>query len=71
MTDNTVDSVPRLPPANPIFEGPVLSILVRFALPNTASMTAATLVATAETPTSAASASSRWPRSHWCFPSSC
>jgi putative MATE family efflux protein len=49
MTDNTVDSVPRLPPANPIFEGPVLSILARFALPNTASMTAATLVATAET----------------------
>jgi putative MATE family efflux protein len=49
MTDNTADATPRLPPANPIFDGPVLSILVRFALPNTASMTAATLVVIAET----------------------
>jgi putative MATE family efflux protein len=49
MTDNTVDSVPRPAPVNPIFEGPVLSILVRFALPNMASMTAATLVVIAET----------------------
>ena len=49
MTDNTVDAIPRLPPVNPIFEGPVLSILIRFALPNMASMTAATLVVIAET----------------------
>lgn len=49
MTDNTVDATPRLVPVNPIFEGPVLSILVRFALPNMASMTAATLVVIAET----------------------
>ena len=49
MTDNTIDATPRLPPVNPIFEGPVLSILVRFALPNMASMTAATLVVIAET----------------------
>jgi putative MATE family efflux protein len=48
MTDNTVDATPRLAPVNPIFEGPVLSILVRFALPNMASMTAATLVVIAE-----------------------
>ena len=41
--------MPRLPPVNPIFEGPVLSVLVRFALPNMASMTAATLVVIAET----------------------
>jgi putative MATE family efflux protein len=49
MTDQTADAVPKLPPANPIFEGPVLSILIRFALPNMASMTAATLVVIAET----------------------
>jgi putative MATE family efflux protein len=49
MTDNTVDAAPRLPAANPIFEGSVLSILVRFALPNMASMSAATLVVIAET----------------------
>jgi putative MATE family efflux protein len=49
MTDNTVDATPRLPPANPVFEGPVLSVLVRFALPNMASMSAATLVVIAET----------------------
>ena len=49
MTDNTFDATPRLAPVNPIFEGPVLSTLVRFALPNMASMTAATLVATSET----------------------
>lgn len=49
MTDNTVDATPRLKPVNPVLEGPVLSILVRFALPNMASMTAATLIAIAET----------------------
>jgi putative MATE family efflux protein len=49
MTDSTVDAVPRLAPVNPIFDGPVLSILLRFALPNMASMTAATLVVIAET----------------------
>ena len=49
MTDNTVDATPKLPPANPIYEGPVLSILARFALPNMASMSAATLVVIAET----------------------
>jgi putative MATE family efflux protein len=49
MTDTTIDSVPRRPPVNPIFDGPVLSVLVRFALPNMASMTAATLVVIAET----------------------
>ena len=49
MTDNTIDATPRLPPVNPIFDGPVLSILLRFALPNMASMTAATLVVIAET----------------------
>jgi putative MATE family efflux protein len=49
MTDDTVDATPRLLPVNPIFEGPVLSILVRFALPNMVSMTAATLVVIAET----------------------
>jgi putative MATE family efflux protein len=49
MTDNTVDATPRLPPVNPIFDGPVLSVLLRFALPNMASMTAATLVVIAET----------------------
>jgi putative MATE family efflux protein len=49
MTDSTIDSVPRIPPVNPIFDGPVLSVLLRFALPNTASMTAASLVVIAET----------------------
>ena len=49
MTDNTVDAVPSRPPANPIFEGPVLSVLVRFALPNMVSMSAATLIVVAET----------------------
>jgi putative MATE family efflux protein len=49
MTDSTVDAVPRHAPVNPIFDGPVLSILLRFALPNMASMTAATLVVIAET----------------------
>ena len=49
MTDNTVDATPRLTPVNPVLEGPVLSILIRFALPNMASMTAATLIAIAET----------------------
>lgn len=49
MTDHTIDAAPRLPPANPIYEGPVLPMLLRFALPNTASMSAATLVVVAET----------------------
>jgi putative MATE family efflux protein len=49
MTDSTIDSVPRIPPVNPIFDGPVLSVLLRFALPNMASMTAASLVVIAET----------------------
>jgi putative MATE family efflux protein len=49
MTDNTVDATPNLPATNPIFEGPVLSILARFALPNTISMSAATLIVVAET----------------------
>ena len=49
MTDNTVEATPRLTASNPIFEGSVLSILVRFALPNMASMSAATLVVIAET----------------------
>ncbi|ETR77047.1 cation transporter [Afipia sp. P52-10] len=34
---------------NPVFEGPILSILLRFALPNMASVSAATLVVIAET----------------------
>lgn len=34
---------------NPVFEGPILSVLMRFALPNMASVSAATLVVIAET----------------------
>ena len=49
MTDNVIDAVPRIPPVNPILHGPILSTLIRLALPNTVSMTAATLVVIFET----------------------
>jgi putative MATE family efflux protein len=61
MTDTPANAASRLPAqiaasapppqpvANPVLEGPVLSVLVRFALPNMASMSASTLVVIAET----------------------
>ncbi len=49
MSDNVIDGKTRLPPANPILHGPILSTLVKLALPNTLSMTAATLVVIFET----------------------
>ncbi|HNE38282.1 MAG TPA: hypothetical protein PKZ82_17350, partial [Microthrixaceae bacterium] len=49
MSDNVIGGKPQLRPVNPILHGPILATLIRLALPNTVSMTAATLVAIFET----------------------